>query len=150
MKTACEAFQNMCLNQSCLVWQSFKCQDTVLNAKPNSESKELKGSWIGLNLDNVQHFFVSRWQSTYPTLLSRFFKWFLGSFPWKAFWLSTRFWMADSHTFLNHVYLSLCNLTHKRNNSMFKFYKWKTYQNNSFNQRYWCLHCNRTQGDAHW
>lgn len=85
-QSACETFQNICLKQSCLVWQSFKCQEIVLNAKSSSESDELKGSWMGLNLDKVQHFFVSRWQSTHPRFLSRFSKCCLGTVHWEAFW----------------------------------------------------------------
>lgn len=74
----------MCLKQSCLVRQTFKCQEMVLNAKSSSESAEHKGNWTDLNPDKVQHCLVSRWQSTHLRLLSRFLSGVLG-FSLKSF-----------------------------------------------------------------
>ena len=46
----CEAFQNTHLKQRFLCDRASKCQDNILNVKPNTESKELKISTVSLNL----------------------------------------------------------------------------------------------------
>lgn len=37
-----------------------KCQDIAQNVKCNTEIEEMKTIFMGLNIDKVQHFFVSR------------------------------------------------------------------------------------------
>lgn len=50
----------MSLKQMFCEMEPQKHQDTVLNVKRTSESEELETILMGLNLDKVQRFFVSK------------------------------------------------------------------------------------------